>query len=109
MRLIGWTVTVFFLLPTLAVAEMPVPAMTAREVVLPSEDVNRVRASAILKNLAGRFWLEYREDELGRRTGRIKIKIRLYEFPRGPDGTRHRLDIKPQIGSEPGLTFIYRF
>ena len=109
MRLIVWTATVLFLLPTLATAEIPVPTMTAREIMLSEREVEPSRGSTILKDLVGRFRVEYRQDELGRRRGKVKIRIRLYEFPRGSDGVRHRLDIKPQIGEEPGLTFIYRF
>jgi hypothetical protein len=73
------------------------------------EEVVPSKGSTILKDLLGRFRVEYRQDELGRRRGKVKIRIRLYEFERGYDGVRRRLDMKPQIGEEPGLTFIYRF
>ncbi len=92
-------------LPVVAVAD-ELDAPTEKRTILLSEDDNTpVTSSAILKRLRGKF------GGYGklRKYGKIKIRIRLYEFSPNKDGVRRRLEMRPQIGDRPGLIFIYRF
>lgn len=96
-------------LPVAAGADELATSAQKRTILMSEDYIALERSYSILKMLGERFNVEYRYVKKRGKYDKIKIRIHLYEFSPNKNGVRHRLELLPQIGNQPGLTFIYRF
>jgi hypothetical protein len=108
-------------LPVMAVAaDDPSTFSQKKRTILMSEDYDgreesfhdryeEPESSSILKSLRERLTVESYRYGTHEKRKKLKIRVRIYDFSPNHDGVRHMLEMRPQIGSEPGLTFIYHF